>query len=122
MLIPPTAARAAAAPAVAFFSGEAPPAEPLSWFDEVVVDPAKVSASALGRLQAAGVRVIAALAGEGPNPEPGDLRRRGFAGFLFDGREPGTAGALADRCAAAMRQMPEASVYWRGPAGALERM
>ena len=102
---------------MAFFSADAP-VESASWFDEVVVDPAQASPAALARLQGAGVRVIAALAGEaGAHLDPAALRRRGFAGFLFDGRE---AGSAVDRCAAVLRQMPDAPVYWRGPASALE--
>jgi hypothetical protein len=113
----------AAVDSIALFPGSPLPLEGLAWFDEVIVDPTKVSDGELATLRARGTRVIAqvggALAQKLGRGGVGDLealgKKGGYAGFLFDARSDAHAPALETLALQMRQRSPGAAVYFRGP-------
>lgn len=120
---------AADAPAIAFYPFGGLPLDELAWFDEVVLDPGKVTDAELAALKQrqAGVRPLALVTGDPPAGASGAaltdrldaLGRRGFLGFLFDGRTSQNPPALDALITEARKRFPDATLYFRGPPGRL---
>jgi hypothetical protein len=118
-------AAAADPPALAIYPGAKLPMEGLAWFAEAAIDPANASDAELAALKDKGVRPIAlldgaalAVAGDG-RPRLEALAKRGFVGFLFDGRKATVPARLEAAVLDAHRIMPSATLYFRGPAARL---
>jgi hypothetical protein len=106
---------------IAFYSGDRLPTEALSWFQEVVVEPAKVSDPELAALRRGGTMAIARIgtadiAAGGPAGAAllTKLQQRGFGAFLFDARDPRRIEAAEALLREARRRNPGAQLYYWG--------
>jgi hypothetical protein len=106
---------------IAFYSGERPPIEALSWFQEVVLDPAKVSDPELTVLRGGGTVCIArigpaeiAAGGPGGATLLTKLQQRGFTALLIDGRDPLRVAAAEALLREARRRNPGGQLYYWG--------
>jgi hypothetical protein len=118
-------AEGAGVPSIAFYSSDRLPLEALSWHQEVVLDPAKVNASELAALRAAGTLPVAHISGSAV-PGSGDtqaarisalltsLAQKGFSGFLIDARDPSCLAACESLLHQTRRQYPDARIYYWG--------
>ncbi|HEY0715303.1 MAG TPA: hypothetical protein VGF45_21665, partial [Polyangia bacterium] len=119
---PARAHSAAEGAAVALFAGSPLPLEGLSWFDQVIVDPTKVTEGELGALRARGTRVIAQVGselaqklGRGGIAGVEAIGKAGYAGYLFDARNDAHAGTLEGFALQIRQRAPGALIYFRGP-------
>jgi polysaccharide biosynthesis protein PelA len=106
----------AAARSIAFYSEGDPPLEPLALFDDVVLQPTRVSASDVAALRKAGAAVVAALPTEIEATEAfvRGLSDGGFAGFVIDACTDSPERS-ADLFELVRRTVPAARVFWRCP-------
>jgi hypothetical protein len=114
----PTQAEAEVPSSIAFYSEAGLPLDELGWFDEVVLDPAKVTDAELTVLRSKGVRAVAAVS-DGQGAMLDGLSKRGFGGFLFDGRSEVNAAAVDSLVLEARRRFGQAVIYFRGPSDRL---
>ncbi len=112
---------AAWARSIAFYAGDRLPIEALSWFQEVVVDPGKVTDPELAALRRAGTMAIARVSAAdisagGPAGAAllTRLQQRGFAAYLFDVRDPRRVEAGEALLREARRRNPGAQLYYWG--------
>ncbi len=112
---------AAWARSIAFYSGDRLPLEALGWFQEVVLDPARVSDPELTALRRSGTLSIARIsstdvAAGGPAALAllTRLQQRGFTAFLFDARDPRRVEASEALLKEARRRNPSAQIYYWG--------
>jgi hypothetical protein len=106
---------------IAFYAGDRLPLEALSWYQEVVVEPARVSDPELTALRRAGTLAIARIGAVdvmsgGPTAAAWltKLQQRGFTAFLFDVRDPARVDALEALLREARRRYPNAQLYYWG--------
>jgi polysaccharide biosynthesis protein PelA len=111
----------ALARSIAFYSGDRLPLEALSWFQEVVLEPSRVSDPELTALRRGGTLSVARIT-------PADvaagapaalalltkLQQRGFTAFLFDARDPARVAATEGLLREARRRNPSAQLYYWG--------
>lgn len=128
MLVPTSQAAAQPAagrspgPVLGFYDGPSPPADVLTWFDEVVVD-ANIDDATLAALRKAGTAVLArvsrgslARAKKPPSTVVAELLTRGFSGFLFDARVAAFAPTIETLVFEAQRRAPASRRYlWGRP-------
>jgi polysaccharide biosynthesis protein PelA len=124
----PSSARAAdppGPPSLAIYAGGNLPIDGLAWFAEAAVDPTKATDADLAALKERGVRPIALLDGEKVRATHDGrvlfeaLTKRGFVGYLFDGRKSLYAPQVEALLLEARRTMPQSILYFRGPAARL---
>ena len=107
-------------PNVAIATG-AESARMLGFFDEVVLDPARVSAPQLAELRQSGVTVMAALPARPAQTEAATLLaslvRRGFGGVVIDAcvASRGSISWAEALLAQARPLLPRGRIYWRCP-------
>jgi hypothetical protein len=112
-------------PSLAIYPGADLPIDGLAWFAEAAVDPTKATDVQLAALKEKGVRPIALLDGERIRATNDGralfeaLTKRGFVGYLFDGRKSQYAPQVEALLLEARRSMPQASIYFRGSAARL---
>jgi hypothetical protein len=122
---PPVAQAAGELPSLAIYPGPDLPLDGLGWFAEAAVDPTKASDTELAGLKERGVKPIALLDGERVRATVDGralfeaLTKRGFAGYLFDGRKQLYASQVEALLLEARRNSPNAPIYYRGPAARL---
>jgi hypothetical protein len=112
------AAPALAAGTFAVYDGDRLPIEALSYYDEVLVNPGKVTDGEIAALKQKG-RLPLALVVPGAGKQKGSdqlatLEKRGFVGYAFDGRRPEQATAAEELMLEARRRTPAALIYYWG--------
>ena len=107
----------------AFYDGDRLPIDALAYYDEVLVDPGKVTDGEITSLKQRGrqpmARVVPGAAKEKGAALLATLEKRGFVGFAFDARKPEHATAAEELLLEARRRAPAARIYYWG---ALDRL
>ncbi len=107
----------------AFYDGDRLPIDALAYYDEVLVDPVKVTDGEITSLKQRGrqpmARVVPGAAKEKGAALLATLEKRGFVGFAFDARKPEHATAAEELLLEARRRAPAARIYYWG---ALDRL
>jgi polysaccharide biosynthesis protein PelA len=111
------ASGARAAPAsIAFYTGDRLPLEALSFYDEVVLEPGKVSNEDVAAVSQRGRLPLARVVPDGKAAAPrlAELEKKGFVGFVFDGRRSEHTFAAEEWLLEARRRAPQARLYFWG--------
>jgi hypothetical protein len=115
----------------AIYPGAVLPIEGLGWFEQAALDPGVVTDAELGQLERAGVRPLAIVDGGRARAlvrNDADaltvlqgLERRGFRGYLLDGRDPAARDTVVRLIRVANQHLAKARVFLRGLSSELER-
>jgi hypothetical protein len=99
----------------AFYDGDRLPIEALAYYDEVLIDPRRVTDSEVTALKQRGrlplARVVPGAAREKGAALIATLEKRGFVGFAFDARKPEHATAAEELLFEARRVAPASRIY-----------
>jgi hypothetical protein len=109
---------AAATGTFAVYDGDRLPIDALAYYDEVLVDPAKVTDGEITALKQRGrqplARVVPGAAKEKGAEVLAALEKRGFVGYAFDARRPENTTAAEELMLEARRRAPAARIYYWG--------
>ena len=102
----------------AFYDGDRLPIEALAYYDEVLVDPGRVTDGEVTALKQRGrlplARVVPGAAKEKGAALIATLEKRGFVGFAFDARKSEHATAAEELLLEARRVAPASRIYYWG--------
>ena len=109
---------AAATGTFALYDGDRLPIDALAYYDEVLVDPAKVTDGEITALKQRGRQPLARVVPGAAKGKGADvlaaLEKRGFVGYAFDARRPENVTAAEELMLEARRRAPAARIYYWG--------